>query len=269
MTLSLAFAVLLAATVGLITYLLMRRQANLQTDAVNGELAEAKAAFLAAKADFEARQEELRRTIEEAREREKEAKDEAKESDQQYVALAAELKVALEEKGRFQNEATRVEETKETLLERDRQIESLNARVTDLEREKTEALKDAEAANRRATDMVAKEREAQGEIVNAKDEQITKLNEFIGQAREVLTTEFKALSADALKDASSQLVRTADGIIGVDTAWSRSACFRTIRWRNQRYILARAIRDCQFGSLSTEGMPIKSDVSTQWRLQLN
>jgi DNA recombination protein RmuC len=204
---------LFAATVGLITYLSTRRRAQLRADAVSCRLAEAETALSTARTDFEARQQELRKFIDEARARENEAKTKATESDQQYAKLAAELKVALEEKGRFQNEATRVEETKGTLLERDRQIESLNARVRDLEREKTEALKDAEAADKRATDMVAKEREAQGEIVNAKDEQITKLNEFIGQAREVLTTEFKALSVDALNDASAHLVRTTDGII--------------------------------------------------------
>jgi len=213
MVLSLMFTMLFAATVGLITYLSTRRRAQLRADAVSCRLAEAETALSTARTDFEARQQELRKFIDEARARENEAKTKATESDQQYAKLAAELKVALEEKGRFQNEATRVEETKGTLLERDRQIESLNARVRDLEREKTEALKDAEAADKRATDMVAKEREAQGEIVNAKDEQITKLNEFIGQAREVLTTEFKALSVDALNDASAHLVRTTDGII--------------------------------------------------------
>ena len=82
-----------------------------------------------------------------------------------------------------------------------------------LEREKAEAVKDAEAADRRANDLIAKEREAQAEIVKAKDEQIAKLNEFIAQAREVLTTEFKAVSADTLKDATAQLVHTTDGII--------------------------------------------------------
>ena len=135
------------------------------------------------------------------------------ESEQRSDAAAAELKIVLQEKGQFQNEATRVDEIKATLLERDTLIQSLNARITDLEREKTEARKDAEAANRRAIDLVAKEREARAEIINAKDEQITKLNEFIEGAREVLTTEFKALSADALRDASAQLIKTADGLI--------------------------------------------------------
>jgi DNA recombination protein RmuC len=165
------------------------------------------------KADSEARQEEMRKQISEARERENEAKTKTTESDQRYAELAAELKVALEEKGRFQNEATRIDEARAVALDREKQIQSLNARISDIEREKTEALKDAEAANRRATDMVAKEREAQGEIGKAKDEQIAKLNEFIAQARGVLTTEFKALSAEALKDVSAQLITTADSLI--------------------------------------------------------
>jgi DNA recombination protein RmuC len=148
-----------------------------------------------------------------AHKRENEAKAKVTESDKKYTDLAAELKVALEEKGRYKNEATRVEETRGVVLEREMQILSLNSRINELEREKTEALKDAEAANRRAIDIVAKEREAQGEIIGAKNEQIAKLNEFITQARAVLTIEFKALSADALKDASAQLIKTADSLI--------------------------------------------------------
>jgi DNA recombination protein RmuC len=167
----------------------------------------------AAKADFDLRREELGKQISEARNREEEAKSKVTESDQRFAELATELKVALEEKGRFQNEATRVEEAKALALERETQIQLLNTRIVELDRERTEATKDAEAANNRATDMIAKERESQGEIVKAKDEQISKLNEFISQARGVLTTEFKALSADALKDASERLAKAADGII--------------------------------------------------------
>jgi DNA recombination protein RmuC len=156
---------------------------------------------------------QLRKQIGEARKREDEAKAIATKSDQKYAELAVELKVALEEKGRFQNEATRLEETRAAVLDREAKIQSLNARISDIEREKTEAIKDAEAANNRAIDLVAKEREAQGEIVKAKDEQIAKLNDFIAQARGVLTTEFKALSADALKNVSDQLINTADNLI--------------------------------------------------------
>ena len=69
MTLSL-FVVVLAATVGLITYQLTRRRARLKMDAAGRELAEAKTALLTVKVDFDARQGELRKSIEEARERE-------------------------------------------------------------------------------------------------------------------------------------------------------------------------------------------------------
>lgn len=156
---------------------------------------------------------ELHRTISEARERENEAKAKAKQSDDRHAETARELKTALEEKGKYQNEATRVEETRATLLERDKKIQTLNDRIMILDREKTQALKDAEAADKRAIEIVAKEREAQEAIVNAKNEQISELREFIEQARGVLTTEFKALSAEALRDASEQLVKTTSGII--------------------------------------------------------
>lgn len=206
-------AILLSAIVGFITYHVARRQAQLQADVLNGELVETRLALSNAKTDFEARQEELRKSIDETRGREDEAKTKARESEQRSRELADELKLALEAKRRFQNEATRVEEMKAALLERDSQIQSLQSQIQVLDREKAEAVKDAAAADRRAAEMVAKEREAQTGIVKAKDEQIAKLNEFIAQAREALTTEFKALSADTLKDATALLIRTADGII--------------------------------------------------------
>jgi DNA recombination protein RmuC len=159
------------------------------------------------------RSEELRKTISEARDREDQAKTRSAESDKRYSDAAAELKTALEDRGKFQAEAARVDEIKAALGRRDDHVELLNNRIAALDRQKTEALKDAEAANKRADDMVAKEREAQLAIVKAKDDQIAKLNEFIEQARGVLTTEFKALSAEALKAASAQLIDTADGLI--------------------------------------------------------
>ncbi len=78
---------------------------------------------------------------------------------------------------------------------------------------KAEALKEAEAANRRADEMIAQERETQQKIVQAKDEQIKGLTEFIAQAKEAMTTEFKAVSGGVLKDASEQLVKRAEEII--------------------------------------------------------
>lgn len=213
MWLNFIISILIAAMVGLITYVVVRRQARCDTDALTVALSEAKAAHGSLKADFEARQEELRRSINEAHIREDEAKAQAREADQRSAASALELKMALEEKGRFQNEAARVQEVKTILLERDTHIQNLNITISDLEREKIAALKDAEAANSRATDLISKEREAQQKIIHAKEEQIEKLNEFIGKAREVLTTEFKALSADTLRDVTKQLMESADGMI--------------------------------------------------------
>ena len=159
------------------------------------------------------RTQELRKTISESRERENEAKAKAKESDDRHAESAGELKTALEEKGKYQNEATRVEETRATLLGRDVQIEALKERIMVLDREKTQALKDAEAANNRATEMVAKERETQQAILGAKDEQIEKLNDFIARTKEAMTTEFQAVSGGVLKDASEQLIKRAEEII--------------------------------------------------------
>ncbi len=213
MVLIVVLAMVLAAVVGLTTYRLTRGQYSSRIDSLSRELTETTTALVAAKSDFEARREELRRSIDEARTNVAEAKKDAAESSQRLSSIAEELKVVLEEKGRLQGEAARVEEIRGTLLERDKQINSLNDQIMVLGREKTEALKDSEAANRRAVEMVAKERETVAEILGVKEEQITKLNEFVGHAREVLTTEFKALSADALKDATKQLVHTADEII--------------------------------------------------------
>jgi DNA recombination protein RmuC len=154
-----------------------------------------------------------RAAINEARKREDEAKTDAKESHGRHDAVAAELKAALEEKGKYQNEAARVDEARATLLQRDGEIVALNQRITVLEREKTEAQKDAEAANRRADEMAAKEREKSEAIVEAKDEQIAKLNDFINQARDALSSEFKLLSAEVLNDASAQLVEKTNDLI--------------------------------------------------------
>ncbi len=155
-----------------------------------------------------------RKQVGEARIRENEAKLKLAELEERNSALAKELKVVSEEKGRFQNEATRVDEMKSTLLVKESQIQTLQTRISDLEREKTGAIKDAEAADLRAAALIEKEKEASAKIIKAKDEQIAKQNEFISEARGVLTTEFKALSADALKNATAQLLKTADDVIG-------------------------------------------------------
>ena len=213
MIISAILAILVATIAALITHHLTQRDARSKVNALNGELTKAGMQLATTRADFEARQEELRRSLDEARQRENETKEDANAADARSRELATLLNVAVEERGRLQSEATRIEETRATIVERDKQLQSLYTRIEGLEREKTEALKDAEAATARATDLITNERETQAEIVKAKDDQIVKLNDFIGQAREVLTNEFKAISADALNDATARLIRTADGII--------------------------------------------------------
>jgi len=188
-------------------FFLTRRHGRRRVDALNRDLSDARDELVSAKAGFAARDEELRSRIGEAR-------GEVNQSSQRLIKLADELKAVLEEKGRLQGTASRLEEVQAVLLERDNRIDLLNAQIVSLERERAEAVKDAQAADRRATEILTNERDAHTEIVKAKDDQIARLNEFIAQARQVLTTEFKALSADAIKDARAQLLQEADKIIG-------------------------------------------------------
>lgn len=151
--------------------------------------------------------------LEDARQREAEAKSREEAAQGKVTALEEELKLALEAKGKYQSEAGRADELKRIVSEKETQIETLNSRIMAADREKAEAVKDAQASAARAEEMIAKERDAQAKVLAAKDEQIQKLNEFIHQAREVLSTEFKALSVDTLNQASKQLIETADKII--------------------------------------------------------
>jgi DNA recombination protein RmuC len=209
----LIIAVLVALIVGSLAYVLGARKSRERIESLDRELAAAQTTIVATKAEFDARQQELRDSIKEARGREAEAKTKLAEAEHKYSQIEADLRATVEEKAHYQSEAARVQEIKNVVTERETQVEVLNGRITDLEREKAEATKDAEAANQRADAVIAKEREARDEIIGAKDEQIAKLNDFMAQARQVLTTEFKALSADALKGAWNQLERTADGLI--------------------------------------------------------
>ncbi|MFZ0395746.1 MAG: DNA recombination protein RmuC [Terracidiphilus sp.] len=157
--------------------------------------------------------EQFQAQLSETRSREMEARQREIKVEQKLAETADELKIALEERGKFGSDAARADELKSLISQREAQIETMNTRITALERDKAEALKDSQAANQRATDMIAKEREAQAAVLAAKDQQIAKLNEFIQQAREVLSTEFKALSSEALQTASNRLIQTADAII--------------------------------------------------------
>jgi DNA recombination protein RmuC len=206
-------AVLAAIVSGLVAFLYTLHQSQLDAKAANRDLADVKTALSSAEAAFAAREQELRKTIEETRQREADAKTETKLAEARLITLNDDLNAAIELKGKFQNEATRVDETRAELQKRVEEIDLLNKRINTLDIQKAEAVKDAQAAHSNAIDLVSTERKAQAEIIRAKDEQIAKLNDFITRAREVLSTEFKALSADALKNVTVQLVETADGLI--------------------------------------------------------
>ncbi len=205
------FATLLIVSIALASYLLLRKLASRKVQEAAAELTGLRRDFATAKTDFEARQDELRSSIAAAREREKEANQRVAAAELHAGNVEKELRTALEEKGRLKSEAVRVEEMKALVADRDSEIERLNVLLTELEVRKAEAVKDAEAARKRADDLLATERKAQKEVVE--DEQIAKLNDFIEKARDVLKTEFKALSFDALAANSAQLIKAADQLI--------------------------------------------------------
>jgi DNA recombination protein RmuC len=205
--------ILLIASSAFVSYLLTRKVTFRKTEAIAVELTTVRRDLAAAQTDFAARQDELRHSIAVARDSEKAANQRAAEAEIQTRDAAKELNAALEEKGRYKGDAARTDEMKALVAERNIEIETLNVRLSDLEIQKANAFKDAEAARNGANEMLLLERKAQKEILDAKNEQIAKLNEFIEKAREVLTTEFKALSVDALITASAQLAKTADQLI--------------------------------------------------------
>jgi len=161
----------------------------------------------------EQKREESERQVTEARNRENEAKAREQAAAERLATSELELKKAIEERGRYASDASRVEEARIVIAQKEEQLRVLNERITELERARSAALKEAQAAKERADELIAKEREVTTVIVSAKDDQIAKLNEFIGNAQDVLSKEFKAISADTLKDASEQLIKTADSLI--------------------------------------------------------
>jgi DNA recombination protein RmuC len=205
--------ILTALIASLVTRFVANRDARVRLNAAKTALIETEARLATSQAAYEARQGELRSAIDEARDREKAARADAGRADEQYLEASRALRTALEEKGGFEREAARVDEMRTVISERDAEIRSLNAKLLSLNNAKTEALKDAEAATALATELINKERESQQAVLRAKDEQLAKLNEFIAQARDVLAVQFKALSAEALRDVSEELANRAEFII--------------------------------------------------------
>jgi len=133
--------------------------------------------------------------------------------DARLLIAEGELKTALQANGSLQNTASLITEFRETLRQKEDNIQSLSSQLSAANIEKVEAQKDAQAAEERAKQTVEQEKASQKKILEAKDEQLAKLNDFISQARETLSNQFKALSAESLKDASEQLSKTTDNII--------------------------------------------------------
>lgn len=206
MMLTVGFVVLAAFVSTMVTYVVCRARARAHIGLLERQAADQAAAIIKIQAEFEARRDEMRRASADASTREAEAKRELQESDRRVNQLS-------EDKGRLQTEAGRVQELKANLAQRETELSAANTRIEGLETAKTAALKDAEASEQRATALIAKERETSAAVIRAKDEQINKLNDFIVAAREVMGTEFKALSSDVLKAASDQLLKATDGIL--------------------------------------------------------
>ena len=207
------FSVLLVVLTALSAYVLVRRTGRIQKETCGAELLAANSELISAKAEYEARHAELRLAINEAKEREALALGRAVSAEEKTDKAANELLAVMEERGELKSEAARADEMKTVIAERDAEIQRLNERVGELDVQKAEAQRDTASALSNANSVIAAERLAQQEVLRGKNEQIEKLNEFIDAARTTLTTEFKAISADALKDVSAELVKTTDRLI--------------------------------------------------------
>ena len=197
----------------LVTHFVVSRYAQARLNAASTALVETGARLASSEAASAARQEEMHSVISEAREREKVVRTQGELAEKRYLETMSALTKALEEKGMLEGEAARIDEMRTTIANRDAHILSMSSQLLELNKEKAEAFKDAEAATALAAKLIQHERESQQAVLNAKDEQITKLNEFIVQARDVLATQFKALSMDTLRDVSKELAKRTQFII--------------------------------------------------------
>lgn len=125
----------------------------------------------------------------------------------------ARLMEATKLEGRVQESTRNLEAMQVQLDKRDRTIKECQDEIVGLSSELSKAQERANSEKVRADEMVKQERESLAKVIAAKDEQIEALNDFITKARETLGTEFKALSADALKDVSGQMQKAAEAII--------------------------------------------------------
>lgn len=197
----------------LVTYFVISRYAQARLNAANASLVKTETRLVSLQAASAARQEEQDSAISEAREREKLARTQSELAEGRHLETMSALTKALEEKGALESEAARIDEMRTAVADREAQILSMNSQLLELNKEKVKALKDAEAATALSAELIQQARKSQQAVLNAKNEQITKLNEFISQAKDVLATQFKALSMDTLRDVSKELAKRTQFII--------------------------------------------------------
>ena len=150
------------------------------------------------------RHEELRKALDEARNRESDANARAENSESRREETERELRAAVEEKGKFQNEATRVDEIK---LAHEKAINELKHQVAALSEEvatKQQELTDVEIDRASMSSTIA-EREA---ALKGEREQFV-------ETKAALRAEFAELSAKALKDNGETFLETAKRVLAI------------------------------------------------------
>jgi len=192
--------VVVVLVTGVAMYLAMNYQARGKLRESGERFAALSTELTSRQADFSARQDDFRTSLVEAQKREGDAVRRADDLDRR-------LKVTLEERGKFTAGLGRMQELTKAVGDRDEKLEAANSRILDLEKSKASAESEARGARERADLAISKERQSTREILEAKDQQIKALDTFIATAREVMGTEFKALSSDVLQGASEQLVK--------------------------------------------------------------
>jgi DNA recombination protein RmuC len=192
----------LSTTIGMVVSYALIAYRNASAQRVLSERVNTLETELASRhAEYVARQDDSRKSLAESQKREAEAARRSQEAEGRLHAV-------LEERGQLKADLGRLNEIRSSVAERDQRLEVSSALIVVLEKAKTAAESEAKSAHERAISSIANEKEAASRIIAAKDEQIEKLESFIGTAREVLGTEFKALSSELLKNASDQLVKT-------------------------------------------------------------
>ena len=143
------------------------------------------------------RSEEASKAVGEARQRENEAMARA-------ADLTAELKTALEEKGKYQAEAARVDEIK---MAHEREINELKRQVAALSEEvatKQQKLTDAEI-----------DRAAMSSTITEREAALKSEREQFAETKAALRAEFAELSAKALKDNGEAFLDTAKRVLAI------------------------------------------------------